>query len=85
VPEARTYYMWEYSGTKDPSRVLQEELSSNELGKALRTLTYLMANDEIPDMPPVVLFWGDNKLPEVCLSASVNLDCSLALIKCGII
>jgi hypothetical protein len=73
--------MWEYSGTMDPSRVLKEELSSKELGKVVRTLIYLTPDDEIPDMPPVVLFWGDNKLPGVCLSALVNLDCSLALLK----
>ena len=46
--QARVSAMWTYSGSKDPTRVSKEDLSTSELEKLARQFTTLTAAHDIP-------------------------------------
>ncbi|KAM0904346.1 hypothetical protein ACQ4PT_018060 [Festuca glaucescens] len=59
--QARVSALWTYSGSKDPTRVSKENLSTSELEKLVRQFTRLTQKDDIPSSCRVVPF--DKKHP----------------------
>jgi hypothetical protein len=64
--QARVHAMWCYSGSKDPTRVSKEDLSTAELEKIARHFTTLTASDNIPSPCRVTPF--DKKHPPPSVS-----------------
>ncbi|KAM0930451.1 hypothetical protein ACQ4PT_001125 [Festuca glaucescens] len=62
--QARAHPMWMYSGVSDPTRVMEEKLSSKELKACIVSLTKLKGANPLPGDPPVAPFGGSKKLPE---------------------
>jgi hypothetical protein len=52
--------MWAYSGASDPTRVRNEELSTNELEDNVRAITKIKASDPCDAIPPVAPFEASN-------------------------
>jgi hypothetical protein len=64
----RPHGMWEYSGTRDASRVSSSEMITEETVKRVRALTLLSNKDKPIFFPPVAPFSKDNPTPEVSIT-----------------
>jgi hypothetical protein len=68
--QARVHGMWSYSGSKDPTRVSKEHLSTAELEKIARQFTTLTAADAIVSSCRITPF--DKKHPPPAVSSQLS-------------
>jgi hypothetical protein len=66
--QARVHSMWAYSGASHPTRVRNEELSTNELEDNVRAITKIRADDSCEATPPIAPFGAGNAPTKVNFS-----------------